>query len=80
MLLGHGTIQKQGDVHSFGLFLDVGLLKGYQFNMHNDNTVKPVAQHVYRILFRLEKVDKMLDILLCKVMVEWLLYVMYVCM
>lgn len=44
------------------LFSDVGFLKGYEFKLHVDELVKPEAQHVNRIPFRLqEKVDAKLD-------------------
>ena len=47
------------------LFTGIGLLKGYELKLHVDDTVKPLAQPVWRIPFGLcEKVDKKLDKLL----------------
>ena len=47
------------------MFTVVGLLKGYKFELHINESVKPVAQPVCRIPFRLpEKVDKKLNQLL----------------
>ena len=47
------------------LFPGVGLLKGYELKLHVDESVKPVAQHLRRVLFGLrEKVEKKLDELL----------------
>ena len=44
------------------MFSGVGFLKGYEFKLHVDELVKPEAQHVHRIPFRLqEKVDAKLD-------------------
>ena len=47
------------------MFTAVGLLKGYKLELHINESVKPVAQPVCRIPFRLpEKVDKKLNQLL----------------
>ena len=47
------------------LFTGIGLLKGYELKLHVDDTVKPLAQPVWRIPFGLcDKVDKKLDKLL----------------
>ena len=47
------------------LFTGVGVMKGYEFKLHIDEPVKPVAQPVRRIPFGLRgKVDKKLDQLL----------------
>ena len=47
------------------MFTGIGLLKGYEFKLHIDESVKPVAQPVRRIPFGLrERVDKKLDELL----------------
>ena len=69
------------------LFTGIGLLKGYELKLHVDDTVKPLAQPVWRIPFGLcEKVDKKLDKLLQADIIEevpegptgwillWLLY------
>ena len=62
-----GGGQLDGDIREKykHLFSGVGLLKGYELKLHVDESVKPVAQHVRRIPFRLrEKVDAKLDELL----------------
>jgi hypothetical protein len=47
------------------LFDGVGLLKGYELELHIDKSVQPVAQQVRRLPFGLrEKTDKKLDELL----------------
>ena len=47
------------------LFSGIGLLKEYEQELHIEDTVKPVAEHVRRIPFGLrEKVNKKLDELL----------------
>lgn len=44
------------------MFSGVRFLKGYEFKLHVDELVKPEAQHVHRIPFRLqEEVDVKLD-------------------
>ena len=44
------------------MFSGVGFLKGYEFKLHVDELMKPEAQHVHRIPFRLqEEVDVKLD-------------------
>lgn len=44
------------------LFSGVGFLKGYEFKLHVDESVKLVVQHVRSIPFRLqEKMDEKLD-------------------
>ena len=53
------------------LFTGVGRLKGYELKLHIDESMKPVAQPVRRILFGLrEKVDKKLNQLLGPVIIE----------
>ena len=53
------------------LFTGVGRLKGYELKLHIDESMKPVAQPVRRILFGLrEKVDKKLNQLLEPVIIE----------
>ena len=50
------------------LFTGVGLLKGYELKLHIDESVKPVAQPVHRILFGFrenldeKKLDQLLEL------------------
>ena len=53
------------------LFSGIGKLKDYQLKLHIDRKVKPVAQPLHRLPFRIrEKVDKKLEVLKAKDIIE----------